>query len=226
MSAVRLAVLAVAAAVALTATDVRIGDHPAYVRVVLDFNGTVPVNQVEFRQLTSTMATLQVNHPGIKTQTMGSSGQGVHVALQPGTQALHIAASFAAHRFKYVSYTVVGGNRVAIDLWKSTPPPNDTDSGVRRCLSLMQVATRSGSGSVDVSGTERRVFEHTFQVMVRGATGRVLGRRTVIHGGSWGTTVHYHVTRRQAGTVEAVALSAKDGSLACLAQWRVTLFAS
>ena len=41
-----------------------------------------------------------------------------------------------------------------------------------------------------------------------------------------GTTVHYKVAHRQRGTLEAVAFSAKDGALECLAQRRVTLRAS
>jgi len=122
MYALRVAVLAAVGVVALTATGVRIGDHPAYVRVVVDFNGKVPVRQVEFDQLTRTIAVLHVAHPGITTQTAGRTADGVRVALQSGTQALHITATFARHRFKYLSYAVVTGNRLAIDLWKSAPP--------------------------------------------------------------------------------------------------------
>jgi hypothetical protein len=41
--------------------------------------------------------------------------------------------------------------------------------------------------------------------------------------GAWSTRVRYRVGRRQAGTLEAVAESAKDGSLDCLVQVRVVL---
>lgn len=208
----------------VTATKVRIGDHPAFVRAVIDFNGKVPAREVEFVSGPSRgVFTARLNHPGVTTNTMGATGNGVRVALQPGTQGLNITLSSARRRFKYLAYAVVTGTRLAIDLWKTAPPPRASD-GVGDCLSLTKVQTESGSGVVHASGTERGVFEHTFQVVVRGTNGRVLGRRTVVHGGSWSRTVRYHVARAQPGTVEAVAFSAKDGSLACLAQTRLRLF--
>ncbi len=75
------------AASQLTATNVRIGDHPAFVRVVVDFNGRVPVNEVELRKLTATMAAIRFAHPGVTSQTTGRTGNGVRVALQAGTQS-------------------------------------------------------------------------------------------------------------------------------------------
>jgi hypothetical protein len=222
MYALRVAVLAVVGAVALTATGVRIGDHATYVRVVVDFNGKLPANQVEFDKLTGTMATVHVAHPGIKTQVATRTGEGVRVALQPGTQALHIAASFTRNRFKYVSYGVGTGKRLAIDLWKSAPPPAGSEFGYRDCLRIR--SWHVNKGSVSASGVELPgVFENTFQVVLRGANGKVLGRRTVTHGPSWSTKVKYTSSHRQSGTLEAVALSPKDGALACLYELRVTL---
>jgi hypothetical protein len=55
------------------------------------------------------------------------------------------------------------------------------------------------------------------------ASGRVLARRVMTARGAWSTRVRYRVGRRQAGTLEAVAESAKDGSLDCLVQVRVVL---
>jgi len=226
MYALRVAVLAAVGVVALTATGVRIGDHPAYVRVVVDFNGKVPASQVEFDRLTGTMATVHVAHPGIKTQTARRTGEGVHVALQRGTQALHIAMSFARHRFKYVSYAVVTGNRLAIDLWKSAPPskPLEFRSAPDGCLEFG--SWHSSHGKVTAKGSAGDLFEHTFRVVVRGASGKVLAQRARQANGYWSATLRYHATHRQAGTLEAVAFSAKDGALACLAQVRVTLPAS
>jgi hypothetical protein len=225
MYALRVAVVAVVGVVALTATGVRIGNHPVFVRVVVDFNGRVPARQVELDRLTGTRAVLRVTHPGIKSQVAGHTGEGVRVALQAGTQALNIAATFARHRFKYVSYTVVTGTRLAIDLWKSAPPPPGGGAwGYRDCLRISH--WRVNKGSVSASGMESGVFENTFQVVVRGANGTVLGRKTVVHGSAWSAKVNYMAARRQAGTLEAVALSPKDGALACLYEARVTLPAS
>jgi hypothetical protein len=209
----------------LAAMNVRIGNHAAFVRVVVDFNGTVPVNQVEFDHLWTLRAALHVARPGITTWTSGSTGQGVRVALQPATQALNIGMGFAPRRFKYVSYAIVTGKRLAIDLWKSTPPPGGgVGFGYRNCLQIS--SAHVSKGTVSVSGIERGVFEHMFRVVVRGANGRVLGRRAVSHTGSWSTTVRYRAGHRQPGTLEAVSLSPKDGSLACFYEQRVTLPAS
>jgi hypothetical protein len=222
MYALRAAVLAVAGVFVISATGVRIGDHPAYVRVVVDFNGRIPANQVVFDRLWTRTAALHVARPNMGTWTNGASGQGVRVSLQPATQRLNIGMSFAARRFKYVSYAIVTGNRLAIDLWKSAPPSRlARQSFPRGCLSIRTL--KITNGSITASGTERNVFEHQFQVVVRGANGTVLGRRTAVHGPNWSTTVRYHSTKRQAGTLEAVALSPKDGSLACISQERVTL---
>jgi hypothetical protein len=80
---------------------------------------------------------------------------------------------------------------------------------------------------VSVSGSERNIFENTFQVVVRGADGSVLGGRTGAHGpGNWGARVHYRSSRRQLGTLEVVAFSPEDGALECIAQVRVGLPAS
>jgi hypothetical protein len=63
-----------------------------------------------------------------------------------------------------------------------------------------------------------------FLVQVRDAHGQVVGRRGVAAlNGHWTANVAYRVSRRQAGTLEAVDLSEGDASLICLAQVRVTL---
>lgn len=221
MHGLRVASLAVAGFVALTATGVRIGDHPAYVRVVLDFNRTLPQRQVEFDELTRTMAVLHVAHPGLKSRVAVRSGYGVRVALQSGGQQLHIAATFARRHFKYVSYAVVGGNRLAIDLWKSDPQSVAAEIRDAGCLALGSWTL--GTHSVVVRGTEHGVFENTFQVVVRGDNGAVLGRKTITQGQNWKTAVPYKSSHRQKAMLEAVAFSPKDGALACIAQVHVAL---
>jgi Immunoglobulin-like domain of bacterial spore germination len=80
---------------------------------------------------------------------------------------------------------------------------------------------------VRAAGRERDLFEHGLVAVVRGRSGRGLARRPVTAvEGRWSALLAYAVAHRQAGTVEAVAASAKDGSLVCLAQSRVTLPAS
>ena len=226
MFAVRAAVLAVVGVVALSATGVRIGNHAAFVRVVVDFNGRVPANQVEFDGLWTRTAALHVARPGITTSTSGGTGQGVRVGLQPATQKLNIGLSFAARRFKYVSYAVVGGNRLAIDLWKSAPPTKAAEirtgfSSGKRCLALDRWHARGGK--VTVTGSAGNLYEHAFSVIVRGARGKALGVRAGSASGRWNASIRYHATHRQAGTLEAVSFSGKDGSITCIAQVRLTL---
>lgn len=209
----------------LTATGTRIGDHPAFVRVVVDFNGKVPAREVELESdPPGWMFAVDLHHPGVTTQTVGRTDDGVHVALQPGTQMLHIAMDFAVRRFKYVSYTVVSGTRLAIDLWKSAAPSGPTQT----CKGLSLDSWHVKKGVVTASGSEHGIFENQFQVVVRGTHGKViLGQKHVIgSAGSWSTKVSYHSWRGQVGTLEAVAFSQKDGSLECLAQRRVWLRAS
>jgi hypothetical protein len=211
-----------AAASQLLATGVRIGDHPAYVRVVVDFNGKVPASRVEYNGLTPTSAWVSVRQRGAASKTAGSAGNGVRVTFVPGKgQALYVRSRFVRQRFKYVSYTVVGGNRLAIDLWKRASIVK-----AQTCRGLSLSSARAKSGVLFAAGSERDIFENQFQVVVRGKLGAVLARKTVQGPGAWNATVHYKAMRRQVGTVEAVASSPKDGSLACIAQRRVTLPAS
>ena len=202
------------------AINVRFGNHPAFTRVVVDFGGTISARNVEAGRLGARAATVRV--AGASTNTNGGAGQGVRVALQSGTQNLHVSLAFAAHRFKYLSYAVVGGNRLAIDLWKSRPPKGF--GLIHTCSALTLSSNWSADGStVSASGHAHGIFENQFQVVVRGQSGAVLGRTTVNKSGKWSTNVHYHVAYKQAGTVEAVVFSAKDGALECIAQHAVEL---
>ena len=92
--------------------------------------------------------------------------------------------------------------------------------GERGCLVLGRHAV--GGGLATAAGRERDLFEHSFVVRLRGAGGGVVARRIVTATGPWSVRFRYRA-RHQPGTLEAVALSAKDGSLDCLVQVRVRL---
>ncbi|MDX6480647.1 MAG: Immunoglobulin-like domain of bacterial spore germination [Gaiellaceae bacterium] len=214
------------AASQLTATGVRVTNYPVKVRVVVDFNGTVSADEVEAGLVTRTMAVARVDHPGVITTTGGGSGSGVSVAVQPATQGLSIAMSYAPHKFKYVSYKVLTGNRLAIDLWKSAPPPPGHAFIYRKHCLTIKTWEEDGNGLISVQGTVNDVFENTFRVVLRNAYGKVLGRRIVVQQSPWSTRVKYTSARRQTGTLEVAALSPKDGSLACLYEVRAFFSAS
>ena len=81
-----------------------------------------------------------------------------------------------------------------------------------------------GAGTAHAEGSEHDLFEHMFQVGVRNSAGRLVRAvGATSSGGLWSRTFSYSVAARQAGTLEAVDFSEKDGSLVCIAQVRVTL---
>jgi hypothetical protein len=224
------AVLPGRADAAVTATGIRIANHPAFVRVVVDFEG----GRISERRVLAVdpgpmngSARLTVDKRAIDTDAAAVTARGVHATLTQATDRLVLRLSFAEHRFKYVDYGVLHSpERLYVDLWKAKPPtpgavfPSAPQGG---CLTIGASSVLAGSASA--SGTEQGVFENMFQVSLRKANGVVARRVSVASsaGGSWSRTFSYTVGTRQAGTLEAVDLSEKDGSLACIAQLRVTL---
>jgi len=217
------------ASAALTASDVRIGAQPAFVRVVVDFTG----GRVEFNETEATdhviadgSARVDISHAGILVTPRDRTAQGVRVRMSLATASrARLQITAASGRFKYVRVFVLHGpERMVVDLYRSAPPSPSAEirTGVDRCLTLTSIQ-RTGR-TFRVRGTERNLFEGSFLLRVRDARGRVVGRRIVTARGPWNETVSYTgVSARQAGTLEAVADSAKDGSLVCIVQRRVTL---
>lgn len=218
------------ASAALTASDVRIGAQPALVRVVVDFTG----GRVEFNEANAEdprvadgSARVDVMRTGIAVRAgLDRSAQGVRARVTLATaNRLRVQLSGAPRRFKYARVFVLHGpERLVIDLYRSVLPSSAAEirTGDRSCLTLTQIQ-RVGHTFV-VRGSERDLFEGSFVIRVRDARGRSIGRRIVTARGPWSRPVAYGgVTSRQTGTIEAVAESAKDGSLACLVQRRVTL---
>lgn len=224
------ALAAPATAGACAVVAVRMADHPGYVRTVIDFTGgTINANQVAATDpspMDGTAAVL-VLRSGVGTHIRSASGLGLTVGITPGTGRLRITIHAAKGRFKYLSYAVVTGDRIAIDLWKSTPPSRAAEirRGSGGCLTLD--SAHVAAYLAGASGREHGVFENQFQVVLRGGDGSVLAQRHVTaHGGRWSAQLTYHANRRQAGTPEAAAASPKDGALSCLVQVRVTIQAS
>jgi hypothetical protein len=239
MSLVRLAALAIvalaalpaSASAALTASDVRIGSQPAFVRVVVDMTGGVAAfNEVEAidPRVANGTGRVDIVHAGIVVTPRDRTAQGVRARLSlSSTNRAAVRLTGAPGRFKYVRVSVLHEpERVVIDLYRSAPPSPAAEirTGKDSCLTLASIQ-RAGH-AYRVRGTELDLFEGSFVIRVRNARGRVIGQHIATARGPWTRTVAYSgVTRRQSGTVEAVAESAKDGSLACIVQRRVTLAA-
>jgi hypothetical protein len=217
------------ATVDLTAFRTRIADHPAFVRAVVDFtDGRMGANDSEATDADpfDGDAVIAIDHRRVQAQAPTVRTHGLKVRVTQGTNRIAARASAEARRFKYVERLQLRDpERLVMDFYKSRPPspaaeiPRAPDG----CLTLDDWAVRRGR--IDASGEARSIFENQFQLVVRGADGRVKGRGSVTFGasGNWSRTVRYEIGHRQDGTLEAVDLSARDGTLACLAQVRVTL---
>ena len=218
------------ASAAVTASDVRIAAQPAFVRVVVDFTGgRIEFNEVnaEDPNVADGTARVDVSHRGIRVRSgLDRTALGVRARVTLATaNRARVQLTGSSGRFKEIRVSVLHGpERLVMDLYRSAPPSTagEIRTGVNSCLRLTSIQ-RTGL-TFRVRGTERDLFEGSFVIRVRDARGRVVGRRIVTARGAWSETVAYSgVATRQSGTVEAVAESAKDGSLACIVQRRVTL---
>jgi hypothetical protein len=214
----------------LRATSIQIGDHPAFVRVVVRFaGGTLGANDAEAVDPDpfDGVGRMVVVHAGIGTGAADVTRLGVAARVRQGSGRLRVRVAAATGRFKYLAYTQLHGpERLAIDLYKSRPPfpAGAIPSGAGGCLTITQQA--GAPGHVTAKGTAQGIFENQFTLDVRNAAGRVKGTKHVSFGTTapnWQDTVNYSVAQSQTGTLEAVDFSARDGSLSCLAQVAVPL---
>jgi hypothetical protein len=211
----------------LTATGIRIADHPGTVRVVVDFTGgRVIAGEVvasDPNPLRDGRVRLPLSRGGVRTVAAPAQAHGVSASIVQGSGRIVIRLDAAERRFKYVAYRALRSPaRLAIDLYESRPPSPAAEirRAPDRCLSLRRFSI--GPRSVSASGRERNLFEHSLVVRLRRAGGRVHRERAATAAARrWSTRFRYPRTRRRTGTLEAVALSAKDGTLDCLTQVRV-----
>ena len=215
------------AAAPLTATAIRIADHPGRVRVVVDFAGgrvnpgeVVASDPNPFRD---GVVRLPLSHRRVRTLAAPVRAHGVAARVSQGSDRIVIRLEGAERRFKYVGYSALHGpERLAIDLYESSPPSDAAEirAAPDGCLSLDSFVVRRRS--VSASGRELQLFEHALIVRLRRAGGRIHKQRAATAAARrWSTSFRYPRTRRRTGTLEAVALSAKDGTLDCLTQARV-----
>ena len=212
---------------ALTATGARIAQHPAFVRVAVDFSGgALEVNDADAADPVPSDGTARVVVRGtsIGTLPIDRSAAGVRVRVSAGTNRLVVRLTSARRAFKYLRVSGLHGpERLVLDLYSARPPSSagEIRTGRRSCLRLTRVIP-DGRG-FRVGGVENQLFEGSFVLRVRDRAGRVVGTRPMTARGRWSARVAYGVARAQIGTLEAVAASAKDGSLDCLVQVRVGL---
>jgi Immunoglobulin-like domain of bacterial spore germination len=222
--------LAPQASAALTARDIRIADHPGYVRVVVDFTG----GRVETGEVVATdpdpfpdgFVRLPLTRAGVRTVADPVRAHGVLARIaQAGGGRITIRLTGADRRFKYVGYFALHTpERLVLDLFKARPPSDAAEivRGRGGCLQLTDHSVTSDR--VTAEGRERDLFEHSLVVLLRRKGGRIHRQRPETAAmGRWSSSFRYPAAPRQTGTLEAVALSAKDGTLDCLVQVRVRL---
>jgi hypothetical protein len=212
----------------LIATGIRIGEHPGRVRVVVDFSGgRVFAGEVvasDPNPFGDGRVRLPLSRRGVRTVAAPRQAHGVSASIVQRSNRIVIRLDAPRQRrFKYVAYHALHSpSRLAIDLYRSAPPSPAAE--IRRapdgCLSLRDFDV--GARRVTASGRARNLFENTLVVRLRRGNGVIHRQRVATAaGGRWSTTFRYPRTRRRTGTLEAVALSAKDGTLDCLTQVRV-----
>jgi hypothetical protein len=221
--------LPAAASAALTATQIRIGNHPAFVRVVVDFTGgTLHANDVESPDPMpfDGRARVRMTDPGVTTTAAPVTSEGVAARVLQRSGFIVVTLHARRHRFKYLEHGVLHSpERLVINLWKARPPRPAAEFLVAPQGGCLGIDTFAASpGRVTANGTENDLFEHMFQANVRNRNGRVVGTRPVTAtGGHWHRTVQYDVSASHPGTFEVVDFSEQDGSLSCIAQVRVSL---
>jgi hypothetical protein len=222
-----LAFAASATAAPLTATKIRVGAHPGFVRVVIDFSGgTVQFNEVEATDpdpFPDGFVRLPITHSGIRTTAAPVRSNGVFARIGQGTGRITVRLTGADRRFKYLFYFVQHTpERLVLDLYESRPPSDAAEitRGRGGCLTLARHTITHTR--VKASGRAKDLFENSLVVRLRRRGGRIHRQKPLIAASNrWRANFTYPHAARQTGTLEAVALSAKDGTLDCLVQVRV-----
>jgi hypothetical protein len=222
-------VLAPSASAALTAREIRIGDHAGFVRVVIDFTG----GRVEPGEVVATdpnpfpdgSVRLPLTRAGVRTTADPVREHGVFARIAQGSGRITIRLTGADRRFKYVHYFALHTpERLVLDLYEARPPSDAAEilRGRGGCLRLTDhTVTRN---RVRAEGRARNLFENSLVVRLRRNGGRIHRQQPeTAFMRRWETDFAYPPARRQTGTLEAVALSAKDGTLDCLVQVRVRM---
>jgi hypothetical protein len=222
-----LAAVALASApgpMALRLESVRIAGGRQSVEVIARFSGgNVPVGIVMTTDANpfDGRATVTVPAPRISTAVARAQGAGLRVRVTARSGRLTFALESAPRAITYVGYRKASSGRLVLVLWRSTPPSAGSHPrfGPAGCLTLR--ANVRGA-TIRASGSESQLFEHSFVVRLRARDGRLVAQRVVTAVGHWAVTLPFAARAGRVATLEAFAGSAKDGSLACLAQQRVT----
>jgi hypothetical protein len=213
--------------------------RPGLLRIVVGFSGSAlrsnqimaKVGHVASDPTTLASAKLVITAPGAHVETatdrdtLAATFGGTRVLVVKSAGGLAVSLDPPDRRYKYLYYEVPDPRHILILLWESGTPGAAayyTSGFPHGCIVFSH--THRSTGRITAFGTEHGIFEHQFNLALRGGDGRQF-RRTTVHsfGGQWTGTLHYAVHQDQWGTLEAVAYSAKDETISCIAQFAVKL---
>jgi hypothetical protein len=122
----------------LTATAVQITDHPAYVQALVESSGTgLAKNSVQATDQgpADGTANLPVSYPFVASRVPLRTAHGISVRVVEVGYGLSVGMGALPGAFKYLSYSVAGGDRLAVDLWKTTSSRPGTSPAGRAAAS-------------------------------------------------------------------------------------------
>ena len=229
-TAAALLAAAAPAAAPLTASSVRIGEHPGFTRVVVGFRGgPIGFEDVQMGDrsdlLRAGRARFDLGPSSTKTATRGASGGSLRARLTARSGGgARLSVTAAARRYKAVSERVLHNpERLVLDFWAAAPPAGQAVVRNDGCLALDSFSVTRGRIRARGRALEP-LFENGLVLEVRRADGRSAGLEPLIAArGRWSGTVRYRAAPPGPATFEATVYSAKDGSLECLVQVPVRL---
>ncbi len=224
--------LPAAASAALTATQIRIGNHPAFVRVVVDFTGgTLHRNDVESPdpQPFDGRCARSRHRVGIRRCGSRHLGRVVDRPVVQRSGSSSFQLSTRSHSLQYLEHGVLHSpeRSSVVDLWKARPPrPPRSSRRLRREAASASSQLAAFPGRVPTRATRTR--ERPLRAHVPGGRAQPEGpcrrdatrdrdRRALAQDGS------LRHRGRAEGNRRGVDLSEQDGSLTCIAQLRATL---
>jgi hypothetical protein len=170
-----------AASAALTATHIRIGDHPAFVRVVVDFTGgTLHRNDVESpdpQPFDCRAASAYWYHGECASRDRGAGHRPDRAAL--GRDRASALGEEAPLQVPGAQRPALAGTarRRPLEVAAATSAAEVPTASQGGCLSIEN--SDALPGRVRADGSENDLFEHMFQMNVRNQKGRVVGTRPV-----------------------------------------------
>jgi hypothetical protein len=205
------------------ATTIRIGSHPAFVRVVVQFAGSAApsANDVvaatggRLRNVTASVA-------GARSTAAPVTAWGVRASIVRSPSGIVVRMRTTAGRFAYVRYvTLAHPGRLSIDLIRSFSTAAYSTGG---CFTHGSAASAAGSVTARYR-LARPIFENQWILRVRRADGAPVGAVTPQSGtpGTYTTMVLTPVARPQRGVVDILDAGAKDAGIACLTRVPVRL---